>query len=127
MPNSAWRAEAASILRSRTRDYTAFARSRPIVRTKVCTPMSFANRKPWIRSKPSSRAAIVLYTDCHRAGAELSGCTDDMASECLLRAIVRATRHQFGLDLGFDERKIPQLQERGPFAAKAINRDGDLA
>lgn len=57
----------------------------------------------------------------------MSGCTDDMAAERLLRAIVRATSHQFGLDLDFYERKVPQLQERGPFAAEAINRDGDFA
>jgi hypothetical protein len=69
----------------------------------------------------------VLDTDRHRAGAELIGRADDMAAERPLGAIMRATSYQFGLDLDFDERKIPQLQERGPFAAEAINRDGDLA
>jgi len=96
----------------------------------VCTPIGFANRKPWTRSKPSARCAeigVVLDTDRHRAGAELIGGIDDMAAERSLRAIVRAPSHQFGLDFDFDERKIPQLQERGPLAAEAIKRNGDLA
>jgi hypothetical protein len=70
---------------------------------------------------------IVLDTDSDCASAELIGRTDDMAAQHPLRAIVGATSHQFGLNLDFDKWKIPQLQERGPFTAEAIDRDGDLA
>ena len=70
---------------------------------------------------------VVLDSDSNCAGAELIGRTDDMAAQRSLRAIVRATSHQFGPNLDFDEWKISQLQERGPFTAEAINRDGDLA
>jgi hypothetical protein len=89
--------------------------------------MGFANKKPWMRSKPSSRAVRKSAPHRHRAGAELIGCTDDMAAQRPLRAIMRAASDQFGLDLDLDERKIPQLQERGPFVAEAINRNSDLA
>jgi hypothetical protein len=82
-----------------------------------------------VETKFARRAEIgvVLDTDRHRAGAELIGGIDGMAAELSLRAVMRATNHQFRLDLDFDERKIPQLQQRGPFAAEAINRNGDLA
>ena len=91
---------------------------------KVCTPMGFANKALDQVETKCARCAeigVVLDTDRHRAGAELIGGIDDMAAERSLRAIVRAPSHQFGLDFDFDERKIPQLQERGPLAAEAIN------
>ena len=70
---------------------------------------------------------MIFYTHRHRASAELIGCSDDMTAERPLCPIMGATSHQFGLDLDFDERKIPQLEERSPLAAEAIHRNRDFA
>jgi len=70
---------------------------------------------------------VVLDPDSDCAGAELIGRTDNMPAQRPLRAIVGATSHQFCLNLDFDERKIPQSQERGPLAAESVNRNGKLA
>jgi hypothetical protein len=39
-----------------TTDYIALIKSCAVVRTRELGPIGFAKRKPWMKSKPSSRA-----------------------------------------------------------------------
>jgi hypothetical protein len=54
------------------------------------------------------------------------GKANDLAAHCLLRAIIRAARNEFAINIDLDKREVVKPDERWPFRSQIVYRNADL-